>query len=250
MDAYAGADGAKPDAKPGTGDNAAGDGNTGSGETGEPVKLAAWAEQLPPELRGKPEVAQSLARYGKVADVVNALLEAEAKLAGGGVPGKDAKPEEIAAYWEKLGKPKTAEEYPFAKDANGAPFALAALEANLTTSQAEALYAGLNELGRRQAEEAARARNRQIVQTDEALKKEFGGKYAEKMGLFVSGCDAAGPEVRQLLYRSGLGANPDIVKAFIAYGQMNAESASPRGGGAAQPLKSVQEGGWWNYESK
>jgi hypothetical protein len=248
MDAYAGAEGAKPGAEPGNGENTAGDGNAGSGGAGEPVKLAAWAEQLPPELRGKPEVAKRLSKYAKVADVVNALLEAEAKLAGGGVPGTDAKPEETAAYWEKLGKPKTAGEYPFAKEPNGAPFAQAALEANLTAAQAQALYAGLNELGRRQAAAAREALDTRIAAADGALKKEFGGRYAEKMGFFVSGCDAAGPEVRRLLYQSGLGGHPDIIKAFIAYGHMNAESGSPRGGGAAQPLKPVKEGGWWNYK--
>ena len=248
MDAYAGAEGAKPAAKPGDGEQPAGDGKAGGGETGEPVKLAPWAEQLPPELRGNAEAARSLAKYAKVGDLAKALLEAEAKLAGGGVPGSDAKPEEVAAYWEKLGKPKTAEGYAFAGEPNGAPFAQAALEANLTSSQAGALYAGLNELGRRQAEAARDALNRRVAETDAALKREYGGRYAEKMNLFVSGCDAAGPEVRRLLYQSGLGGNPDIVKAFIAYGELNAESAAPRGGGAAQPLKPVNEGGWWTYK--
>jgi hypothetical protein len=248
MDAYAGAEGAKPEAKPGDGEHAAGDGNAGRGDGGAPVKLAAWAEQLPPELRENPEAAKSLAKYAKVGDLAKALLEAEAKLAGGGAPGGDAKPEERAAYWEKLGKPKTAEGYAFAKEPNGAPFARAALEANLTSSQAEALYAGLNELGRRQAEAAREARDRQVAEADAAMKKEYGGRYAEKMRFFISGCDAAGPEVRKLLYQSGLGAHPDIIKAFTAYGQMNAESSSPRGGGAAQPLKSVNEGGWWSYK--
>jgi hypothetical protein len=248
MDAYAGAEGAKPEAKPGTGENAAGDGKAGSGEAGEPVKLAAWAEQLPPELRGDPEASRSLAKYAKVGDLAKALLEAEAKLAGGGAPGADAAPGEIAAYWEKLGKPKAAEGYAFAQEPNGAAFARAAHEANLTAAQAEALYAGLNALGKRQAEAAQDAARRQVEAADAELKKEYGARYAEKINLFTAGCTAAGPEVKRLLLQSGLGGNLDIIKAFIAYGQMHAESQSPRGGGAAQPLKSVQEGGWWNYK--
>jgi hypothetical protein len=249
MDAYAGAEGAEPAAKPGTGDAAAGDGNAGGGEPGgEPPKLAAWAEQLPPELRGNPEAARSLAKYAKVGDLAKALLEAEAKLAGGGVPGKDAAPEETAAYWEKLGKPKTAEGYAFAKEPDGAVFARAALEANLTAAQAEALYAGLNGLGKRQAEAAREALDRQVAEADAAMRKEHGGRYAEKMRFFISGCDAAGPEVRRLLYQSGLGANPGIIKAFTALGEMHAESSSPRGGGAARPLTPVNEGGWWDYK--
>jgi hypothetical protein len=253
MDAYAGAEGAKPEAKPGSGDTAVGDGNAGGGDhqpEGELPKLAAWAEQLPQELRGNPEAAKSLAKYAKVADVVNALLEAEAKLAGGGIPGTDAKPEDVAAYWEKLGKPKDAGGYSFAKEPGAEAFANAALGANLTESQAGALYAALNGLGKRQAEAALEELNRQIAGTDAALKKEYGAKYAEKVNLFISGCDAAGPEVRKLLYRAGLGGNPDIIKAFIAYGQLNAESGSPRGGGAAQPLKPVNEGGWWDYKKE
>jgi hypothetical protein len=255
MDAYAGAEGAKPGAEPGNnGENAAGDGNAGSGAVqqtegggGEPPKLAAWAEQLPPELRGNPEAAKSLAKYAKVADVAKALLEAEAKLAGGGAPGKDASPEDTAAYWEKLGKPKTAEEYSFAKEPDAAPFAKAAHGANLTASQAEALYAGLNELGTRRAEAARQAAQRAVLEADAALKQEYGARYPEKINLFVAGCNAAGPQVRNALYQAGLGGNLDIIKAFIAYGQLHAESGAPWGGGAAQPLKSVNEGGWWNY---
>jgi hypothetical protein len=253
MDALAGAEGAKPEAKPKTGDTAAGDGNAGSGadrHTEELPKLAAWAEQLPPELRENPETARSLARYAKVGDLAKAFLGAEAELAGGGVPEKDAAPEEAAAYWEKLGKPKDAGGYSFAKEPGAEPFAAAALAANLTETQAGALYAALNGLGKRQAEAAREELDRRIAGTDEALRKEYGAKYAEKMNFFTAGCDAAGPEVRKLLYQSGLGANPDIIKAFTAYGQMNAESGSPRGGGAARPLKPVNEGGWWDYKEK
>jgi hypothetical protein len=251
MDAFAGAEGAKPGAKPVSGDTAAGDGNAGSGadqQKGELPKLAAWAEQLPPELRENPETARSLARYAKVGDLAKAFLDAEAKLAGGDVPGRDAKPEEAAAYWEARGKPKDAGGYSFSREPGAEPFARAALAANLTENQAASLYTGLNELGKRQAEAAREELDRRIAGTDGALRKEYGAKYAEHMNFFISGCDAAGPEVRKILYQSGLGGHPDIVKAFIAYGRLNAESGSPRGGGAARPLKPVNEGGWWDYK--
>jgi hypothetical protein len=245
-DAYAGANGTKPEAEPGNGGQAAGNGNTGS----EPeVKLAPWAEQLPPELRGNPDVAKNLAKYAKVGDVVKALLDTEAKLAGGNAPGTDAKPEEVAAYWEKQGKPKTAEEYSFAKEPGALEFAAAAHGANLTAGQAEALYKRLTDLGQKQNHAAQEASQKQILEADALLKKEYGAKYPEKINLFIQGCDAAGKDVRRLLYQSGLGGNADIIKAFIAYGQANAESGATRGGGAAQPLKSVNDGGWYDYKN-
>lgn len=52
--------------------------------------------------------------FKSVDDVVKSAYE-QSKLLGNAVrvPGKDAKPEEVEAFYEKLGRPKTADEYDF-----------------------------------------------------------------------------------------------------------------------------------------
>lgn len=237
----AGAEGGKPADKPDKGDTSSGGTRTGSGE----VKLAAWAEQLPTEIRGNPDAAAKLAKFAKVGDMAKAFLELEGKAANGGIPGKDATAEETAAFWEKAGRPKTADGYSFAKDKenNGSVFAEAAFKANLTAAQADAMFKILNEGGAAMKQAFALERARQMKETAAALMTEYGSKYQEKMELLTRGLAAAGPNVGSLIRQAGLSGNPEIIKAFIAFGEMTAESGAARGGKAGDTLKSVTEGG-------
>jgi hypothetical protein len=231
--------GAKPAAKPEKGDTAAG------GTKGGGVTLAPWAEQLPTELRDNPGHAAKLAKFQKLGDMAKAYLELEGQAAGGGVPGADAAPEAAAAFWEKAGKPATAEGYPFAKDAerDGGTFAQAAFAANLTAAQAETLFKGLEAIGTQRAREAAETQTRQIRETALALQTEYGSRYPEKIELLTRGLAQAGPQVAGILAKAGLSGNPEIVKAFITFGQLTAESGGARGSGTDTPLKSIFEGG-------
>jgi len=243
----AGADGAKPEAKPAEGDKAAGGTHTESGN--QTIKLAAWAEQLNPEIRNNPELASKLAKFSKVSDVAKAYLDLEVKLAANGIPGKDATAEEIASYWEKAGRPKTAAGYKFASEKEGVLFAEAAFKSNLTSAQAEALYKNLGEAGKQALQAAEKARAQKAKETAEALAAEYGSKYQEKLELLKRGLTAAGPNVGKLLSQAGLAGNPEILKAFIAFGQMTAESGAARGSGAGDSLKSIMEGGSFNFNT-
>ena len=243
--AFAGADGGKPAAKPAdSGDAAAGGTDTGS------AKLAPWAEQLPAELRDNPELAAKIAKFPKLGDMAKAYLELEGKAAGIAVPGKDATPEAVAEFWEKAGRPKAADGYSFAKDKerDGLTFAQAAFGANLTEAQASAMLKSLQEIGLKNAQAYKDNSNRRKTETAAALEKEYGSRYKEQMELLSRGLTAAGPNVAKLLARAGLDGEPEIVKAFIAYGKMTAESGSSRGEAAGTSLKSVFEGGSFDYK--
>jgi hypothetical protein len=241
--AFAGGDGGGPAAQP--------EGDKAAGETGEPVKLAPWAEQLPPELKGNPETAAKLAGFLKIGDMAKAYIELAGKAAGVTIPGKDAAPEAVAEFWEKAGKPKTADVYSFAKDKDhgGETFAQAAFAANLTEAQASALFKRMNEIGAERARAFKEAQQRQVAETTAALEKEYGGKYAENIELLKRGLAGAGPNVAKLLAGAGLNGNPEIVKHFIAYGKMTAESGASRGGEAGAPLKSVFDGGTFDFKT-
>jgi len=249
--AFAGADGGKPAAKPDEGDKATGGTDAGSESKKDKQGLAPWAEQLPAELRDNKDLAAKLAKFSKVGDMAKAYLELEGKSTGVAIPGKDASAEAVAEFWEKAGRPKAADGYSFAKDKDndGMAFAQAAFGANLTETQAAAMLKNLQELGQKNAAAWKSANERKLTETAAALEKEYGSRYKENMELLTRGLAAAGPNVAKLLGQAGLSGEPEIVKAFIAYGKMTAESGSSRGGEAGGTLKSVFEGGSFEFKS-
>ena len=242
----AGATGAKPAEKTETGGNAKGDGTAGG--VSEGAKLAPWTEQLPEELRGNPAHAGKLAQFARVGDMAKAWLDLEGKLAGAAtVPGADASPETVAAFWEKAGKPKAADGYSFAKEPDAAPFAKLAHESNLTEAQAQAVYSRLKAAGEQQAQALRQQQMAEYGETERKLKEEYGSRYPEKIEFLKRGLQTAGNSVGALLQNAGIAGHPDIVRAFIHFGEMTAESGGARGSGATQ-LKSIMEGGGFAYE--
>ncbi|MDR0597034.1 MAG: hypothetical protein LBG14_00825 [Treponema sp.] len=241
----AGATGTKPAENPETGGNAKGNETAGGGTAG--AKLAPWTEQLPEDLRGNPDHAGKLAQFAKVGDMAKAYLELEGKLSGAAtVPGADASPETVAAFWEKAGKPNSAEGYAFAKEPDAAPFAQLAHESNLTNDQAQAVYTRLKALGQQQAQALQQQQMAEYGETERALKEEYGSRYPEKIEFLKRGMQAAGPSVGALLQNAGVAGHPDIVRAFIRFGEMTAESGGARGTDATR-LKSIMEGGGFAY---
>ena len=239
--ADAGADGKKPADKPKEGDKNAGRNDPGSGD----LKLSPWAEQLPAEYRNNPETAAKFAKFTKVGDMAKAWLELEGKPAGVVIPGKDASAEAVAEFWEKAGRPKAADGYSFAKDAEneGNTFAQAAFAANLTEAQAAAMLKNLHDIGAAKQKAYQEKMKQRNAETAAALAKEYGSKYAENMELLQRGLAAAGPNIAELLFAAGIAWEPDIIKAFVAFGKMTAESGFARGDGAGASLKSIEEGG-------
>jgi hypothetical protein len=221
--------------------NEAGNGGAAGGVPGE-AKVPAWHEQLPPELKGN----AGLAEYPKVGDMAKALLDLKGK-AGVELPGEKAGPEELAAFWEKLGRPKEPGGYSFAKDAENAEIARMAHAAHLTESQAAALFREMKSFGTARMQQMQQAQTAELMETERTLKAEFGSRYAEKVEFLKRGLAAAGQNVGAVLQKAGIAGNPDIVRAFIRYGEMTAESGGARGGTTAGPLKSIYEGGGFDY---
>jgi hypothetical protein len=109
------------------------------------------------------------------------------------------------------------------------------------------MFKNLEEIGTQRMRAAQQAQEQQVKETATALASEYGSKYEEKMELLARGLAAAGPNVGTLLNQAGLAGNPEIVKAFIAFGHMTAESGAARGGGTGEPMQSVFAGGSFNY---
>jgi hypothetical protein len=247
-DVMSGGNGGEPPANPTNPQTVPAESQPGSdpkqgSETGKDVKLAAWTQQVSKEYRENPEVAAKLANLEKLDDLVKGYLDAQGKT---DIPGKDAKPEDLDAFWKKLGYPEKPENYSVSKDKNAETFISAAHAARLTDEQATALWKSVSEGTARQFAAVQEAQKAELDATDAALKKEYGDKYSYALEMFKRGI--GNDELKDLIRNAGLAGKPAIVKAFIALGEAAQESGSPKSdSGLAGGMKSIFEGGGFKY---
>jgi hypothetical protein len=223
-------------------------GSTGSG-TGE-VKLAAWTQQVSKDIRENPELARELAPFEKLDDFTKAYFDQKKKSA---IPGKDAKPEDVAAFWKQLGYPEKPEQYALAKDKTAGTFLAAAHAARLTDEQASALWKEVSSNQARLTQSRQEAQKAELTASMDALKKEYGDKFTAAIELFDRAVGNTGKEnspLMQTLIDSGLVGNQAVIKAFIAYGEAHQESGSPMSGSSAAGKKDYMEGDWYPKPKK
>jgi hypothetical protein len=197
--------------------------NAGGSGTGEAVKLAAWTQQLSKDIRENPDLAGKLASYEKLDDFAKSYFELAGK---SDIPGKDAKSEDVAAFWKRLGYPEKPENYTVSKEQNAGTFLSAAHAARLTDEQATALWKSVSEQTTRQMNAFKEQQAAEIAATDTALKKELGDNYPQAIELFKRGVGKS--TVFAQLQQVGLAGKPEIIKAFIALGEQSNESGSPK----------------------
>jgi hypothetical protein len=226
-------------------------GNQGQKQSNDSI-LPTWVEQLPKKLTGDPDSAARLATFKSIDDLVKAYLDVSAKAGDAtALPGKDATPKEVQAFYERLGKPKEARGYSFAK--NSPDFAQVAFAANLSESQADALYkASLAQLDdARAGVQAALAQDFQA--TDILLQKEYGEKYGEAIALMTRGM-GNNPKTGELspigraLVDAGLAGKPEIVRAFIELGRATSEGTAVDGRPGSGRPQSVLEGRGFDWK--
>jgi hypothetical protein len=220
-------------------------GNTGSEQT--TVTLPSWTSQLPKELLRDPSAAAKFAPFKALGDLAQAYLDTQGRQT---VPAAGAPAEEVEAFYQGLGKPKSAEGYSFAKAEPAS--AQAAFAANLTSAQADAMYkASLAQVEALKAQTQA-AVQKDLIASDTMLQKEYGDKYDEAVALFKRGLGDTGEKsspIAQALIASGLLGKPEIVRAFIELGRATSEGSAPMGG--AKPKgkpKSVFDGAGFAYK--
>lgn len=239
----------EPAAKPGNGEKANGTEQTQTDDSSK--SLPAWTSQLPDTIKGNSDVMKQLQKFEKIGDLANSYAELEKKLGKSVVtPGKDASAEEISAFYERIGKPKTADGYDITGE-SADDFKAIAFEANLTKAQAEAIFKGMGAYGTKIMEAQKANAERQLKETDEMLHKEYGNKYGEKIALLQRGVQAyGGKELGQLLNNAGIFYHPSIVKLFITLGEQSAESGSTsKGTGTGiNQYKSTSEGGAFTFK--
>ena len=250
-----GVTGSDANAAAGKPDPAAGQpkGTPGPAQSNDNLSLPVWVQQVDKKLTADPDSAARLAAFDSLSDMVKSYLDLSAQAAGQqpAIPGEGAAPEEVQAFYERLGKPKEAAGYPFAKDSPD--FAQAAFAANLSAGQADSLFkASLAQLDvARKGIQTALAQDFQA--TDALLQKEYGERYGEAVALMQRGlgndpATGALSPVAKALVSAGLAGKPEIVRAFIELGRAVSESRAPAGSSAgAHEPKSIRDGRGFKY---
>jgi hypothetical protein len=182
-----------------------------------------WRQQIPEAIRGD----KLWDRYKDPAAAFQSLHEAQ-KAIGGMVkkPGPDAKPEEVAAFREKMGVPKDASGY---KPPEGVPLDQPRWEKwtghahklGLTPEQ----LTGLATLEAEERQGAVDGARQEWIAGAKQLEAEWGPElYAKNVTLAARAIDRhMSPEGKQFLDDTGLGNHPEWIKAWASVGALLAE---------------------------
>lgn len=187
-----------------------------------------WRASLPEDLRGH----KTFEKFKDPAEVARAYVQLEGYQGRSVViPGKDAKPEEVTAFYGKLGVPESAEKYELTKP-EGVEFDPAiekdfkgiAHQLHLTQAQ----VAGLQQwfMGSPMGNpDIASEKLEQITERD--LRAEWGGAFDFNMKLAQRAVkEVGGKDVYDLLHATGLGNHPAIVRMFHRLGREYAEDGT------------------------
>lgn len=239
-----------PEAKP----DAAADGKKAEGTTetgkGSSEDYPAWTSQLPEEIRGNADAMKQLSKFAKIGELAKSYSELESKLGKSIVqPGEDASEEEVNAFYEKLGKPKTADKYSI--DVEGSEnFKKLAYENNLSDKQAVAIFNSLRQIGQQTLQQQQQETLQHAKETTEALQAEYGNNFDLKMKMLAKGVETyGGKELGNKLKNTGLLFDRDVVKMFILLGEQASEPGSfNKGTGKANDYKSRADGGTFSFK--
>lgn len=240
--------------EPGEEPSTSGDKSNGSEnntQTDQQAEKPAWTSQLTKEVGENADFMKRLTKFSNISDLAKSYAELEGKIGNSLIkPGKDAKAEEINAFYEKLGRPKDATGYTL-KEPNSEALKELAFKMNLTDEQLTGLSEGLNSMGKKFIEDVQANQQRLLKSTDEMLHKEYGSKYSEKIAFMQRGIQTyGGKELGNALSQAGILYHPSIVRLFIQLGEQSAEAGTvSRGaGGGDNGYKTAAEGG--HFSSK
>jgi hypothetical protein len=205
------------------------DGKEAKTERPAPVDWPAdWREKA---ASGDAKKLARLTRYASPQAIADALIAAQNKISAGDLKvtlGKDAKPEEVAAYREAHGIPEAPDKYDLAGvdiDSAEKPmidkFLVSAHQAHMTAEQVRATinaYSGISE-------DAKNARlsadNEAKEKAEDALRSEWGNEFRTNINLITNLLDTAPQGLRDKLLHGRLadgtpiGSSPEALQ-FLA----------------------------------
>lgn len=177
-------------------------------------------------------------KFASPADLTTNAMDLRKKLSNAVVrPGKDAKPEEVAAFRKAMGVPDTADKYDLAP-ANGLAvndefkktMSSVFLEAGISVDQAKALNGAWNSFLVAQQEQTTAARKTALTAAEARLKKEWPGEeYAQNVNFAKGAAKAFGGEEFLSWVETAqidgvsVGNRPEFLRVFSAIGRRMGE---------------------------
>lgn len=215
-----------------------------AGEPGDDKFYSGWSE----EMKGHP----SIQKFENAEALGKSYVELEKKIGAKGVllPGKDAKPEEVAKFYNALGRPEKADGYAFT-DIDGLDdrlkpsaedkkaFMEAAHAAGLSQAQAERVRKWYYETQQARLKTFDDEATNEFNAAKTKLNQEWGAKYKENEAL-------ANRVLNQFLDKDSasrltekMGNDPGLIKLLANVGsKLSEDTLGGKGGG---PVLSVEE---------
>ena len=221
----------------------------GKKETDDKPENPKWMAQLGKDTLENADIAKQLSKFKSIDDLGKSYSELEKKLGNTvTIPGENASDEEKTAFYQKLGRPESADGYSIEGE-DIKPFKEAAFKHNLTDAQAHGMFELLTGLGKEAIQKNAENLQKIGSETDAKLREEWGNEYQPnlqylKKAISTYGGNALGAKLKA----SGLLYDYDVVKMLSAIGRASAESTTvTKGAGGKEEYVSSRDGGTFNY---
>ena len=222
--------------------------------TASPPSPSSATNGTPPALSTliAPEYAERLAKFGGTNDLAKAYVDLEAKFGSQNrieLPTQDSTDEDRAAFWNKLGRPETADAYtdpPIPEDfaVKERPeeqlqdFHKLAHEQGLSDRQAAGLVEWWTKTTNQMHLDTLEGMRTASIETEALLKKEWADAYEQRVRMAKDSiatfdtCTKVSPdgEYRQALIEAGLTNDPRVIRYHAASGRSLAEDVFHRGG--------------------
>lgn len=214
-------------------------------DLGQPI-TAGWRDGLPETIRGE----KTLEKFKDAGALAQSYIELEKMPRGVAIPKADAKPEEWDAYYDKVGRPKSPDDYAVnIKVPEGMPWSKEAEKnilvklhgAGLTTAQAEKVINGYIEIATKGNLMIEQHKNQTRQEAEATMKDEWGGLTDLNTALVQrSVAEFGGDEFRQYLDDTGLGNDPRFMRFVHSMAQPMLEDGLIRGEGLGMKRHEAQ----------
>lgn len=224
---------------------------------GQPI-TAGWRDALPETIRAE----KTLEKFKDAGALAQSYIELEKMPRGVTAPKDNAPQAEWDAYYEKLGRPKTIDEYSVnAKVPDGMPWNKGAErsmltkmhEAGLSTKQAQLVIDGYLDLAARGQLSIAQQASKTRQDAETTMKTEWGGLADQNIALVQRAVgEFGGDEFRKYLDETGLGNDPrfmrfvyNAARPMLEDGLIRGEGLGlKRGEAAAEIQRLMADPGW------
>lgn len=186
-----------------------------------------WRAQLPDDLKEN----DSLTRFEKIGDLGREYIALKGKLDNSiQLLTEDATDEERAEFFNRLGRPETADDYSIERpelledlpynEALEREFREEAHRLGLSDEQARGLFEWYHNNMASAHGEFSAIRERNHRDAVETMKRYWGSKFDENIEVSKRAVNEyGGDELKQLLDESGLGDHPAMIQAFFKIGR-------------------------------